>query len=568
MSEAQNEIWYARLAQMRDEAEEIIHGKLKTFLAQLGNDAASIILTQGVTTDPYVVIAESIGREITDMLVDDALGLIGESYKVTDDVWQLGLGDTLPDFASEMGQFGERMDGVANSMRNDIQRTLNEFAGGDLTKGDAADKLKGQIGEDWRARRTARTECSIITNSGQTRAAAQAGHTEMHVVDGAGCGWTYHNDPDIADGSTRTIPETSSWPIAHPNCLRAFALPDEPPNIPPFNPLGEEMRIVKTRQVRNMPERGHIYRRMVPRVESVAQLAAIRTGADPKPGVATSGFMQTLEIDGPEVQSVTTTPPSDHVIATDGITGTGQVTSVKLGDLDTWARASGSSSFEPPGGVKVRQRPAPEFRMPGDDEMLDEIPIDGEVRYFDAFFAFANVVDEYNWIVQPSAFASGSGANFITNHQWSQLPLGAGRVQHVDAAAGLMGPFRASAMEDDEVKRFIRAYNVQVKAGIKPEVSMGFFVEEWMEWDEMNDEQRETGADIIVTKADLVEVSFVFRGAVPGTSLSLRTSSATIHEQTESSHKDDCCDPQWLEAARKRNLAARHTLARSRAGRP
>lgn len=34
------------------------------------------------------------------------------------------------------------------------------------------------------------------------------------------CGWTSHDDPDLADGSTRTLEEAEAYPIAHPGCRR------------------------------------------------------------------------------------------------------------------------------------------------------------------------------------------------------------------------------------------------------------------------------------------------------------------------------------------------------------
>lgn len=41
------------------------------------------------------------------------------------------------------------------------------------------------------------------------------------IFDGPECGWTEHDDPDLADGSTRTLDEYEAFPTAHPNCQRA-----------------------------------------------------------------------------------------------------------------------------------------------------------------------------------------------------------------------------------------------------------------------------------------------------------------------------------------------------------
>jgi hypothetical protein len=39
------------------------------------------------------------------------------------------------------------------------------------------------------------------------------------ISDGLGCGWSAHNDSDLAAGSVRTLEEVSSYPISHPRCV-------------------------------------------------------------------------------------------------------------------------------------------------------------------------------------------------------------------------------------------------------------------------------------------------------------------------------------------------------------
>jgi len=57
--------------------------------------------------------------------------------------------------------------------------------------------------------------------------ASSAGYREsglidgVEIFDGPECGWTEHDDPDLADGTTRTLDEFDEYPIAHPNCQRA-----------------------------------------------------------------------------------------------------------------------------------------------------------------------------------------------------------------------------------------------------------------------------------------------------------------------------------------------------------
>lgn len=51
---------------------------------------------------------------------------------------------------------------------------------------------------------------------------ASAGVEWFEVSDGAACGWTSHDDIDLANGSIRTAAECAAQVIAHPRCARSF----------------------------------------------------------------------------------------------------------------------------------------------------------------------------------------------------------------------------------------------------------------------------------------------------------------------------------------------------------
>lgn len=62
------------------------------------------------------------------------------------------------------------------------------------------------------------TAASIAHNAGRLAGWPDVGTWE--ISDGPDCGWTTHDDPDLADGSTRTREEVEAYPIAHPRCQR------------------------------------------------------------------------------------------------------------------------------------------------------------------------------------------------------------------------------------------------------------------------------------------------------------------------------------------------------------
>lgn len=69
-----------------------------------------------------------------------------------------------------------------------------------------------------------RTKTALAYNGGQLNIAVEHDVPFVQVSDGAGCGWTSHDDPDTANGSVRTRDEANEYPIAHPRCARSFAL--------------------------------------------------------------------------------------------------------------------------------------------------------------------------------------------------------------------------------------------------------------------------------------------------------------------------------------------------------
>lgn len=72
-----------------------------------------------------------------------------------------------------------------------------------------------------------RTTTGYAYNNGLVDGAVQEGVGWFEVLDGPGCGWTFHNDTDTALGKIVTDAEARQWPLAHPNCRRAFgARPD------------------------------------------------------------------------------------------------------------------------------------------------------------------------------------------------------------------------------------------------------------------------------------------------------------------------------------------------------
>jgi hypothetical protein len=90
-----------------------------------------------------------------------------------------------------------------------------------VTGTDTVQGLRDLFGS--RAQTIALTETATAYNATSVVGYRESGLIdEVEVFDGPECGWTEHDDPDLADGSTRTLAEADDYPTAHPNCQRAF----------------------------------------------------------------------------------------------------------------------------------------------------------------------------------------------------------------------------------------------------------------------------------------------------------------------------------------------------------
>ncbi len=106
---------------------------------------------------------------------------------------------------------------------------LSDAVGRSISAGESVDDLRGTLRDlfgNWsasRAQTIALSETATVYNLSATAGYREAGLVdEVDVFDGPECGWTEHDDPDLADGSRRSLDDADEYPTAHPNCQRAF----------------------------------------------------------------------------------------------------------------------------------------------------------------------------------------------------------------------------------------------------------------------------------------------------------------------------------------------------------
>jgi hypothetical protein len=66
------------------------------------------------------------------------------------------------------------------------------------------------------------TETASAWNVAATESYRASGIGFVEVFDGPDCGWSRHDDPDLAHGSIRSLAEAKAQPLSHPRCQRAF----------------------------------------------------------------------------------------------------------------------------------------------------------------------------------------------------------------------------------------------------------------------------------------------------------------------------------------------------------
>ena len=106
---------------------------------------------------------------------------------------------------------------TARQAARDLARTLTERGVKAVRYSNGA-----RVGIGDYAEMVVRTKTAQAFNAGTLNHLDAAGVQFVEVFDGPSCGWTSHDDSDLANGTIRTVDEARATPIAHPNCARSF----------------------------------------------------------------------------------------------------------------------------------------------------------------------------------------------------------------------------------------------------------------------------------------------------------------------------------------------------------
>lgn len=147
--------------------------------------------------------------------------------------------DTYSDFLQRSVAAEQTSQAFARALRRAAREELPKIAAGHTTAVQGGRLLRDKLINDYSishvfyrdgtrvpidvySEMAARTKSAVAYNSGTLNEAYAQGATYLEVFDGSDCGWTSHGDWDKADGSIRHVEDAAAYPIAHPNCTRAF----------------------------------------------------------------------------------------------------------------------------------------------------------------------------------------------------------------------------------------------------------------------------------------------------------------------------------------------------------
>lgn len=145
-----------------------------------------------------------------------------------------GQGDAFdidaPLSQSAIDELARNLKGVHDTTRQAVREHVTAgraagYSSRQIAEGVAADGFPAlrDLGafSNSRALMIARTEIAdaeALGSIAQWRSTGLVEHVE--IDDGDGCGWLQHDDPDAAQGSTRSLDDYQAHRLAHPNCVR------------------------------------------------------------------------------------------------------------------------------------------------------------------------------------------------------------------------------------------------------------------------------------------------------------------------------------------------------------
>jgi hypothetical protein len=153
-------------------------------------------------------------------MADETLGIVAT---------QIGAGPSFDLNARNIREIESLVATRVTQINDSTRSMIRSMVRTEIENGSNADRLQRNLQgmmTGWtkaRAHAVALTETGFAYNFAALSGYRQSGLVEtVTVYDGDDCGWTQHDDPDLANRSKRTLDDAQAHPLAHPHCQRAF----------------------------------------------------------------------------------------------------------------------------------------------------------------------------------------------------------------------------------------------------------------------------------------------------------------------------------------------------------
>lgn len=192
------------------------------------DDVVTVFRRQGGTASGRFVAGTSDARRLIPAADIKALNDIMLRYETAQ--WEFTSGTVAPLVDVEVSEV------LSSQARKDLlkrAKNINDVTRdrvrGVIERGVSSRQTDAQIGSEIgkvldnpaRGRVIARTELALADQNSAHDRYREAGVKAVEVFDGAGCGFTHHDDPDKANGTIRTLRQIEARPLSHPNCIRS-----------------------------------------------------------------------------------------------------------------------------------------------------------------------------------------------------------------------------------------------------------------------------------------------------------------------------------------------------------
>lgn len=180
---------------------------------------------------------------LTKLLTKEYINLGEQSFKGVQVQLGVAIDFDLNERIIPKGLIARKVTGVSQETQHTINKIIRDGIDAGSHPSVIAKNMRDTMTQ-WaeltksRAYTIARTETAVAYNFGSLIGYQKSGLVrQVRVLDGAGCGWLSHNDPDTAQGKVVDLQNAFNHTTSHPNCVRAFApvaagleegLPEEP----------------------------------------------------------------------------------------------------------------------------------------------------------------------------------------------------------------------------------------------------------------------------------------------------------------------------------------------------